>query len=172
VNQAPLVGGRQPLGNLLADPQDFVHTHGRSFGDPTDAAQQAFECFAFQELHRQEGNSSVLGHLVDRDNMIVAHLGRCLGLAQETLPRGRLTGQGRLHHLERDRAVQLRVFRLEDDPHAAGAEEFLDPVRTEPADLAVPLCRRQDEFRFHEDLQRRSFALGRDALGCRFARVD
>ncbi len=79
---------------------------------------------------------------MDGDDVIVLDGGRRLGFAQEPLPRRVARGQGGLHRLQCDEPFQLRVFRQEDDAHAAGAEDFQDAIRTEPADLirTLRLC--------------------------------
>ena len=51
-------------------------------GRPGQASGQRF---AFQHRHGNEGNAVVLAHVEDRHHVVVVHLGRQPGLAQECL---------------------------------------------------------------------------------------
>ena len=62
-----------------------------------------------------------------------------LRLAQEALAGRRVGGQRRQHRLESDQALQLGVLGLEDDAHAAGAEDLEHAIRPEPAQFVGAL---------------------------------
>jgi hypothetical protein len=70
VDQATAVCRRQPGGNLATDSH---HLGGRQ---ATLALQPGVERFAHQQRHGQEGDASVLAHLVDGDDVVVLD-GRC-----------------------------------------------------------------------------------------------
>gem|GEM_PF-6469396 len=52
--------------------------------------------------------------------------------------------QRRPHYFQGHHALQVRVFRLEDDPHGAGPQNFQDAIRAEPAQFVRILRRRQE----------------------------
>ncbi len=90
-----------------------------------------------QVLTLDEGHGDVLdaldfAEIVDPDHVLVGHLSGQQELALE--PSVELLGDRpvlrhlRPDHLEGDRDVQLAVPRLVDRPHAAEAEQLVDPV--------------------------------------------
>ena len=77
---------------------------------------------AVQQLHDQEDAAVAgLADIVERADVGVLQRGRGPRLAQEPLARRRFTGQRGGQHLDRHVAVETRVARLVDLPHAAGA---------------------------------------------------
>ena len=52
-----------------------------------------------------------------------------------------------LHHFQGHAALQLHIFGLEDQAHAAFAKQFQDAVAVEPADLVRGLCWRKKSKR-------------------------
>ncbi len=90
----------------------------------------------------------VLAHLINGDDMVVLQSGRGPRLAQEALPGGGAGGQGRMHHLQGHAALQLRIFGVEHDAHAAVTEHAQDAIRPQPADLIRLLRRGQKSVRF------------------------
>ncbi len=71
--------------------------------------------------------------------MVVADGGGGLGFAGETPPGGGAAGQGRGQNLDRHQPMQRRLERLQDDPHAPGADHFADFVVAEEAEDARPV---------------------------------
>jgi hypothetical protein len=122
MDEAVLVGGGQSLGDLPADAQDVGEGQHRL------ALQPGVEGFALQQRHGQVGDAAVLAYLQDADDVVVLQTGDRLGFAQEAPPRRRTGRQPWPQYLQGDQPQQFGLFGLEDDPHAAGAEDFQDPV--------------------------------------------
>ena len=108
-------------------------------GNSDLAFQPIVERFAGEQLHCQEWDVSLVADLVDGDDVVVLDLTDRFRLAFETLGCGRILGVLGLHRLESDQPFQARIFRLEDDAHAAGAENLQHPVRPESAELVGSL---------------------------------
>ena len=89
---------------------------------------------ALQQLHDQE-DAAVAGltDVVKRADVGVLQRGHGPRLAQEPLARRRVAGQGGGQHLDRHIALETRVARPVDLPHAAGANGADDFVRPEPS---------------------------------------
>ena len=138
VDEAARVRRRQPLGHLPADPQ---HLRRRR---PRAGPQRRPERLALQQGHRQVRDAAVLGDLVDDDDVVVLDGRLGAGLAEEPGLGGRVAGHLREHDLQRDGAAEGGILGLEDDAHAAVAEDVQHAVRPEPAQLARPLRRRQE----------------------------
>ena len=120
------MGRGQPLRDLPADAQHLGHV------ERAGAVESLLERLAGDELHRQVGER-LFADLVDLHHVLVPHLGRRPGLAQEAFA-GR--GQGRNlrgHHLDRDHALQRLVEGAEDDAEAALAEHLEHFVMPQPA---------------------------------------
>ena len=97
------------------------------------------ERLAFEQLHRQEGHAAVLADLVDGDDVVVLD-GRGRPAPRAGSARGPrrwppATGSITLRATSRS---QVRVLRLEDDAHAAGAQHLQHAVGPQPAELARP----------------------------------
>ena len=75
----------------------------------------------------------ILTHLMDGDDVVVLQGGSGTRFAEEPLTVALISGQRRLHDLERHWPLELRIFGVEDNPHAAGAQHFEHPIRTKPA---------------------------------------
>ena len=129
MNQAGLVGRRQPLGRFAADAQDFRQRQ------PAFAPEPVVERFALEELHRQERDAAVLADLVDGDDVIVLDRRGRLRLAQESLPcRGAAARAGNIAFNATSRPIGGR--RPEDHAHAARAEHLAHLVVVEPAQFS------------------------------------
>jgi hypothetical protein len=76
--------------------------------------------------------------------MVMTDRGQRAGLAQKALPRGGADRQARAHYLEGDPALQFRILGLQDDSHAAGAQEFEHPIAGQAADFTGTFGRRQE----------------------------
>jgi hypothetical protein len=127
------VGGRQPAGDLRADPQDLGH---RQRAGPVELL---LEGLPGHVLHDQVRDRLVaLGHLVDVDHVVVPD-GRCRpGLAAEPGP-GRATGgQLRGQHLDGDHPVQPVVEGPQDGAEPAPAEALEDLIPAQPAERPGP----------------------------------
>ncbi len=95
-------------------------------------------------LHGQEQRVVVAADLVDRDDVVVPDGGRGLGLAHEAIPDPGRTVKLGLDDLQGDGPGELRVLGQEDEANAALADEALDPVLGQPAELALG-ARRAEE---------------------------
>ena len=78
---------------------------------------------------------------VDAANILVVETGRRLGLVAKSLQHLLVVGLATGKDLDGDRAVERRVERTKDGPHAAATDELVKPVGTEhraresPADV-------------------------------------
>src|SRR5581483_8965713 len=93
---------------------------------PGDAVRRVLdellEARARDELHREVERAADLARVEDRADVGVLELRRAPRLALEALHRGLAARLLAVQDLERDRASDARVARLEDDPHAPFAE--------------------------------------------------
>ncbi len=140
VDQVGGVGGGQPLGDLPADPHDLGHVERPGPVEPL------LEGLAGDELHH-DVRQRLLADLVHLHHVLVPHLGRRPGLAQEPLAGRRGGGQLRGQHLHRDDPVEHVVERPEDDPEPALAEHLEHLVVPDPAERVGPGGRRQEPER-------------------------
>ncbi len=85
----------------------------------------------------------LLTDLVDDNNVRVLQSSSGPGLAEETFPGLGVTGHGWQHGLDGHQPGQLRIFRLEDDAHAAVSQHGQHPVGPQPAQFIGRLSRRQ-----------------------------
>lgn len=122
MDETLLVSGGQALGHLLPQAKDLGHRERLA------ALQPLIQRFTVQKLHRQEDDAAVLADLVDADDVIALEGGRGPGLAQEALAGQLAVGQRGFHDLQRDEAFELHVLCLENDTHAAGAEQLQDAI--------------------------------------------
>src|SRR5439155_1452231 len=76
------------------------------------ALQPGVQGFPFEELHCQEGDTVVLAHLVNGDDVVVLERGRRPRLAQEALPRSVADSQPRPDRLEGHQAGELGQARV------------------------------------------------------------
>ena len=104
------------------------------------------ERLAGDELHRQV-RQRLLADLVDLHHVLVPHLGRRPGLAEEPLAGRRGGGHLRGQHLHRDDPVEHVVERPEDDPEPALAEHLEHLVMPDPAERVGPGGRREEPER-------------------------
>jgi len=88
----------------------------------------AFQRFAFQEGHRDEGLTVGFGGLVDGADVGVMESSGSFGLTQKPLLRLIVVEQVLREKLERDGTVERGVLSLVDDAHAALAELLDDAV--------------------------------------------
>ena len=91
---------------------------------PDQVAQRA----AADELHREEDVALVGALVVDGDDVGVGQPGRRVRLADEPGDELLVVGQARVHHLERDRAVETVVVGLVDRGHPAPRQPGADAV--------------------------------------------
>jgi len=82
----------------------------------------------FEVLHRDEVPPFVLIHVVDGADVWVIQRRGGLGLALEPLQCMAVPGHLFRQELQGDGALQLDIFGLVDDPHAAAAKLFQDLV--------------------------------------------
>src|SRR5262249_45060491 len=135
VDDAVGVDGGQGLGDLAGQAEGRLRGAEAALG-----AEPGGERLPLDEGHDDVGDAVLLADVVDGADVGVADGGGGAGLAEEAAAghlRG-LAGVVAARHLDGDGALQLRVERLVDDSHAAGAERLEDDV---PADL---LARRLD----------------------------
>ena len=92
---------------------------------------------------RQERDAPVFADLVNGDDILVLDRRRRAGLRRKSLGAVGHSASLWFHDLQRHPPLQSGVFRLEDDAHAAGAEDLHDAVRPEPADFIRQLRRGQ-----------------------------
>ena len=127
VDDAARVGLLQRRGHLLPEVDDPVHVERA-------AREELAQVLALDVLHGDEVRPVVDADVVDvRDVRVVEGRGGAR-LALEPLAVDLVDGQLRGQHLDRDGAVEPRVPRPVDLPHAAGARGGEDLVRAE----AVP----------------------------------
>ena len=109
-------------------PGQGLQQFGRRLGRLWGAGEPLRQGAAFDQLEHQEGRAGVLPHFVDRDDVGVSQPGHRLSLDPE--PRQNLgTGLGtRVHHLHRDRALQLGLPGPVHHRHAASAQHAQDLV--------------------------------------------
>ena len=98
----------------------------------TSAAQTLGERLPFEQLHHQVVGAFVLPDVVEYADVRVIHRRDGARLALESLGGLRPIRDVGWQHLDRDCAVQPRVFRAIDLSHAACAKRFQDFVRSEP----------------------------------------
>jgi hypothetical protein len=79
------------------------------------------------QLHRDVGLAFVLPEPIDVDHVGVVEAGEVPALGQEA-PQLALVADRGVHHLDRDRAVQLQLVALVDHAEAATADHAVDPV--------------------------------------------
>jgi hypothetical protein len=112
--------------------------------EPALFVEQLSQALAVDELH-DDGQAStaatgVLDRVVDRDDVGVAQLGDCNGLATEALGDHRIGCQRRLQELDGDLARECQVCRQPDFRHAPLRESSLQLV-------ALGEYRRRDRWR-------------------------
>jgi hypothetical protein len=139
VDQPLFVGGVQTGGDLQADAQ---HLPDRRRPVPFE---MAFERGTVDELHDQVRHGPGVLDGVNADNVVVADRGGDPGLADEALVGRVAVGQVRGQHLDGDDTLQPLVERLEDDAHAALADDSQHLVMAKPAERAR-FPRRGQEF--------------------------
>jgi hypothetical protein len=83
---------------------------------------------AGDESHHEIGNTVALADVVDRHNVRVPELCRCLCFSREARPNSGVIRQLRRKHFDRHRSVEADVARPIDDRHAAAADLALELV--------------------------------------------
>ena len=149
MDQAARVRRRQALGNLLPDAQHLGNWQ------PSFSFQALLQGFPLEKLHGHEQHSAVFIHPVNGNQVIVLDRRGRPGLAEKALASGSASRQRGTQRFDGDQAVQLRVFRLKHDAHAAHTQHLQDPEWTESADL-VRLLRGCEEVISLRRRQRRS----------------
>ena len=124
VDDPLLVRRLEGLGDLAGDGEGLVERERA-------ALQPLGEVFALDELHDEGADAARLLEAVDRGDVGVLQLGEELRLALEAGEALGVGGERLGQDLDRDLALQLRVGRPVDDPHAALAERGGDLVRAE-----------------------------------------
>jgi hypothetical protein len=131
VDQAGGVGHGQPFGDLAGDAQRLGH------GERALALQAGLQGIALEELHRQERPAALLADLVDGRDMVVRQRRGQAGFLQEALAEGVLRPR-QARHLDRQPPVQHGVLGLEDDTHAALAQDAQHAVAAQATQLVRP----------------------------------
>src|SRR5205823_5232074 len=104
------------------------------------------EVLSLDVVHREVVDLVDLAHVVNGDDRAVRELGRVLRLGEEAVALALARRVPHEEHLERDRPVEVRLPRAEDDSHAAAPElgqELVTPERR--ADLRTTAARRGHE---------------------------
>ncbi len=118
-----------PLGGVLKAQRRLPHAITRlSNGQGAALGYHAVQACAGDELHDQKMNAAGLLGVVDGHDVGV---GQPRGRQHLTAKLGngsRAVHEALAHHLEGDRPFHQAMFRLEDFPHAAHAEQRGDPV--------------------------------------------
>ena len=122
VHQAGLVGGAERGEHRLEHLERLARAEV-ALG-PDQVAQGA----PADELHREEDVPLVGALVVDGDHVGVGQPGRRVRLADEPGDELLVVGQARVHHLERDRAVETVVVGLVDRGHPAPRQPGTDVV--------------------------------------------
>jgi len=99
--------------------------HGLLRGEPARLHRLA-QVHAVNELHQQKEEPARLAEVIDRDDIRVVEPGQNPGLAVEAFGECGIGGQRLRQELERNQAVEPRLAGLEDDAHAALADDFQD----------------------------------------------
>ncbi len=137
MDEAAAMGLGEAVRDVAADAQRFAGRH------PPLPLQILFQRLAFQILHRLIGNAAIFADLIDGHDVVVLEPGGGASLADEAFPSPRIPRVARQNRLERDHPAQLRIFRFEDDAHAAAAEFFQHAIRPQPADFSRRPRRRE-----------------------------
>ena len=86
---------------------------------------------ALDPFHRDPRAAVGLADVVDRDDGLMIERGGRAGLELESTTEGRVSGQSRRDHLQRDVTAEPGVAASVDFSHPSDAEESLDFVRTD-----------------------------------------
>jgi hypothetical protein len=119
----------------------------------------------FHKLQHHGATAACLFDTVDRGNVRLIEGGKDLGLPLEALHPLAVARERLRQHLDRDLALQLRVRRPIDLPHAPGAERAPDLVRTEAGSggqCHLVLSQKvysDNTFSFHKPCHRRGLRL-------------
>ena len=122
VHQALGVGGVERRGALREQIDRPARIERSRFTD--DLAQVG----ADDVVHHEEHEPFLFSGVVDRDHVGVVDRRGDPHLAPEALPERRVIGQLGRQHLQRVDALQRDVRHPVDDPHAAAADQLVDPV--------------------------------------------
>ena len=95
--------------------------------EPPVAGEQGVQVGALHVAHRDEEDAVRLSRLVDRDDIRMLEPGGGTPLLLEPLPEARVGRELGREHLDRDLAPVAKLLGEVDDPHAAAAEQRLDP---------------------------------------------
>jgi hypothetical protein len=134
MEHAVLVGGEQPETELASDLQRFVRRQA------TDAAQQRFEIFAVDVLHRQERHAVDFADVVDSADVRVRHAAREPCFRQQLVDEARIRDQRSVHELQSDRDGEAQVIAQVDAAHASLAELPHDAVTLEDGGARLEGC--------------------------------
>jgi hypothetical protein len=96
------------------------------------ARQPRAQGLAFEQLRDDVGSAIVRPEIVDRGDVGVVQAAGGLRLLLEAPQPVRVVGEGGRQDLDRDVALQALVARAIDLPHATGADDSHDLVRSEP----------------------------------------
>ena len=105
--------------------EDLLDLGGRQYAT---RREDAGERLAPQKLHHEVNDSARFPDPVNRDDVRVFELRRRARLALEPLDEFLVERERERQHLDRDFAVELLLFRLEHDRHAAAPQLFEDFV--------------------------------------------
>ncbi len=104
------------------------HLEGLPRAQVALGADQVAQGAAADQLHREEDVALVGALVVDGDHVGVRQPGRRVRLPDEAGDELLVIGQRRVHHLERDGAVEAVVVGLVDDGHPAPRQTWADVV--------------------------------------------
>ena len=115
MNDAFGMGGIERIGNLDGEPQQRVQFHRT----PRD---QILQGHALEILHGDKRLAILLANVVDGADVGMVQRGSGLGLALKAAERRGILGHFIGQKLERDKAMQPRVFRFVNHTHPAAAQ--------------------------------------------------
>src|SRR5215218_929785 len=122
MDDSGLVRGMEGLRDLPRHGQRFFGGHRAGAPEPLRQG------LPFEQLHGEEDDAAMEGHVEDPADVRVGDLARELDLAPEAFDRQVIAGDVPSNGLERDSLAQLLVLDLVDLAHAAAGQEAYDAV--------------------------------------------
>jgi hypothetical protein len=125
MNDAVLVRGFKRQGDLPRDRNRFID-------GKRSTMQSIGKCFAVNQFKHQRRRRRGLLETVDVGDVWMIEGGQHLRFARKALNAIGISGNSRQQHLDGYIAMQSRVSRAIDLPHAAGTESRNNLIRTDP----------------------------------------